>query len=474
MNHLLHLLSEQASPWAYLIVGVLAALEASAFVGLFVPGEIALLAGGYVVQQGHASLAPMLIAAALGAVAGDSIGYEIGRHFGPRLQASRLGQRVGDERWDKAHQFLQRRGGAAIFLGRFVGLLRALVPAVAGSSRMPYRRFLFWNALGGLIFAPGLVLLGYAAGSSYKRVEGYAGKASLILFIIIVMVAAIIWGARRVANNQAEIQAFLTRQAARPRVAELRQRYRRQLDFVADRLDPRSALGLTLTATLAVLVLAAWAFGSLITDLLFDQEVAGPDHATLRFMVNHRADWLTTVMRGITSLGSALVLIPIAVLVTALWRWKRHDWLAAWLLGTSYVGASLSFNIIKRLTHRSRPIGRFQLVHAGGYAFPSGHATQAAAMWGAMAFLLTLIVTTWPKRVAAWTSALLIAGLVGLSRMYLGVHWLSDVLAGWALGSLWLFSLLAARHYLMHREAPRIPGVSAMSAAFGVQRVGRS
>lgn len=443
MSHVFSGLGQLASPWAYVIVGVLAALEASAFVGLFVPGEIALLAGGYVVQQGHASLPPMLIAAALGAVLGDSVGYEIGRRFGPRLQRSRLGRRVGEDRWNKAQEFLHRRGGAAIFLGRFVGVLRALVPAVAGTSRMPYRRFLFWNALGGLLWAPGMVLLGYFAGSSYRRIEHYAGRASLVLLLMVVVCAGIVWSARRIAGHQDAVRHFLDRQASRPRVARLRGRYRRELDFLLRRFDRNTALGVSLSLTLVALVVLAWAFGSLVIDLLSNQDVAGPDHATLAFMVAHRAAWLNAVMRVGTSLGSGLVLVPLSLVVAAIWRWRRRDWSAAWLLGATYGGASLSFNLVKRLTARRRPAARFGLVHAGGYAFPSGHATQAVAVWGALAFLASRVLTRWSRKVGAWSAAIIVSGFVGLSRLYLGVHWLSDVAAGWALGGLWLFALIA-------------------------------
>src|SRR5205823_3743307 len=137
-----------------------------------------------------------------GAIIGDSIGYEIGRKFGPALKASKLGQRVGADRWHRGEAYLARRGGKAVFLGRFIGVLRALVPTVAGASGMPYRRFLLWNAMGGLIWGPTFVFLGYLAGSSYQRVEKIAGRASLVLLLIAVLVAAVVTVARAAAKNR--------------------------------------------------------------------------------------------------------------------------------------------------------------------------------------------------------------------------------------------------------------------------------
>src|SRR5437879_9751678 len=121
----------------------------------------------------------MMAVAAAGAVAGDSIGYEIGRHFGGRLRRSRLGRRVGDARWDRGAAYLARTGGRAIFLARFVGVLRALVPALAGVGRMPYRTFLAWNMAGGILSSCALVGPGSVPAGSHWALRSYAPRPSL-------------------------------------------------------------------------------------------------------------------------------------------------------------------------------------------------------------------------------------------------------------------------------------------------------
>jgi membrane protein DedA with SNARE-associated domain len=190
-----------ASPWAYVVLGLLAAAESAAFVGLAIPGETAMLLGGVLASRGRVSLGVMMAAGAIGAVVGDSIGYEIGRVAGRPLKDSRLGRRVGQARWDKAEAYLRAKGGRAVFLARFVGVLRALVPALAGMSGMPYRTFLPWNLAGGIIWAPGFVLLGYLAGGSYQRVERIAGRASLLLLLLLVLAAAVVGAARWLARH---------------------------------------------------------------------------------------------------------------------------------------------------------------------------------------------------------------------------------------------------------------------------------
>jgi membrane protein DedA with SNARE-associated domain len=181
------ILANLASPWGYMLVGLLATLEAAALLGLVVPGETAMLVGGFLAYQGRASLWLMMAVAAVGAVAGDSIGYEMGRRFGPAIMATRLGRKVGDRRWSRAADFLARKGGRAVFFGRFVGLLRALVPSIAGLSRMPYRTFLAWNAAGGIVWSATFVSAGYVAGASYHQVERIAGRATLLLVALVAL-----------------------------------------------------------------------------------------------------------------------------------------------------------------------------------------------------------------------------------------------------------------------------------------------
>jgi membrane protein DedA with SNARE-associated domain len=196
-------LGDAINPWGYVLIFALCLAEASAFIGLVVPGETALLLAGVVSEEGKLSLTICIACATVGAILGDSLGYEIGRHFGPRMRSSRLGQLVGEERWERAHDYVLRNGGKAIFFGRFIGLLRALVPAIAGDARMPYRRFLVWNVLGAVIVAPGLIIVGYLAGSSYHVIEKRLGQVTYVLLGVLVaaFVARHLWKRRAEANS---------------------------------------------------------------------------------------------------------------------------------------------------------------------------------------------------------------------------------------------------------------------------------
>ena len=185
---------------AYLVVGALCFGEASFFLGFVLPGETAVVLGGVLASFHRVSLVGILLLVVVCAVAGDSVGYEIGRRFGPALLRRLPGKaRRGAE---QSREFLQRRGGPAVFVGRFTALFRALIPAVAGMSTMTYRTFLFWNALGGICWGTGFTLAGYFAGKSYERVISAAGKASTIIIVLVVVVVAgfVIW--RRVHEHR--------------------------------------------------------------------------------------------------------------------------------------------------------------------------------------------------------------------------------------------------------------------------------
>lgn len=138
----------------------------------------------------------MLAVVVLAAILGDSVGYEVGRAFGTRLLASRLLRRHAGG-IEKARALLNRRGGAAVFLGRWTAFFRAVMPALAGTAKMPYRRFLLFNAAGGLSWGVAVVMAGYLAGASYKTIETWLGRSTGTAVAVIVIGAVIIWRLRR-------------------------------------------------------------------------------------------------------------------------------------------------------------------------------------------------------------------------------------------------------------------------------------
>lgn len=181
---------------ALTLVGLLVFAEDALFIGFVIPGETAAVLGGVVASRGHVELWTMMVLVVLAAVVGDTVGYEIGKHFGPRV----LNLKVMNKRrakLDKAQDFLRRRGGSAVFLGRFVAFFRAVMPALAGTSRMHYPRFLVFNAAGGLAWGAGFVLLGFLAGNSYETVAKAAGRDITAVVLVVAVIAFIVWRVRK-------------------------------------------------------------------------------------------------------------------------------------------------------------------------------------------------------------------------------------------------------------------------------------
>jgi membrane protein DedA with SNARE-associated domain/membrane-associated phospholipid phosphatase len=418
------------------VIGLLAMAESGLFVGLVLPGEAAMLLGGLLVFQGRADLEVMLAVCCGAAVAGDSLGYWMGRHAGPRLERTRVGQRIGSERWQRARRYLNEKGGRAVFFGRFVGVLRALVPALAGSARLPFRTFLPYSAAGAVIWVTALVVLGSIAGRSWRLIDQWAGRASLVALVLLALTGTIVVSAKWAARHQQLITERIGNLRRGPRLAPLFDRYSSQIEFFRRRIDPSIRVGLFFTLGILFSIAAASAFG-----VLLDQVIEGDTQSTIdgpvqRFFVEHRDPTITTVMLIITQFGGAIVVASVlgAAAVVAYIRTRSPRWAA--FFSATLIGALALDDVVKFLVGRPRPTAS-QLVEVSGSAFPSGHATAAAAMCAALAYALTRR-SGWRRTVWIWAAGVVVASLVAVSRVYLGVHWLTDVGGGMMLGVFWV------------------------------------
>jgi membrane-associated protein len=185
------------SGWvAYLLIAALVFGETAVFLGFVLPGEAAVVLGGVLASRGHVALAPLAATVVAAAVLGPLLGYEIGRRLGDRLFTVRALRRIpgGPER---ARSAIRDRGALAVLLGRFVVVIRAVMPAVAGAAGVRYRTFLFYDAAGGLVWGVGYCLLGYFAGSAYAAVEERVGTGIAIALAAGVVAATAAWALHR-------------------------------------------------------------------------------------------------------------------------------------------------------------------------------------------------------------------------------------------------------------------------------------
>jgi undecaprenyl-diphosphatase len=196
------------SGWAALVgLFVLPALEAPAFLGLVLPGEVALVLGGVLASRDRIPLAAALAVGTAGALAGDSAGYWIGRRLGPRLLATRLGRRVGPARLHRVESLLLRGGGGPLLVGRCTAGVRVVLPGLAGVLGLRYRVFALWTGAAATFWAVAHVLVGYAAGAGWRQVDRLTGRVGLALAGAVVVAAAVTWTGRRAGGSRAAARA---------------------------------------------------------------------------------------------------------------------------------------------------------------------------------------------------------------------------------------------------------------------------
>ena len=457
LQYLTHLI-ERAGQWGYLFIFMGAMLESAAFLGLVIPGESLVLLAGFLAAQGLLDLDVLIGVVALGAALGDSMGYEMGRRMG-RPALVHYGSRFGlsDARVARADAFFARHGSKAVFLGRFVGFARALVPFLAGSSQMAYRKFLPYNVLGAVLWASAVTLLGYFLGESWQTAGRWLGRASAVLGGMVVFVLLLVWLWRWAVRHEAFIRQSGSRLLQRPRVHALRLRFAPQLAFIRARLSPRSYLGLELTAGAMVLLGASWLFGGVAEDVVHGDPLTLVDVQVAQWFHDHATPLVTRFMLAITHLHDPVRIIVAMAIVAAYLAWKRNWYWLICLCLTLPFGMLLNV-LMKYSFHRIRPSFENPLLVVSSYSFPSGHVAGATLFYGVVAAMLVARIEPWRWRVMIVLAALAMVLLVALTRMYLGVHYLSDVLAAFAEELAWLALCLTGMNtFWHHRAGARLP-----------------
>lgn len=441
-------LLELAEPWAYVVIAALAAAESGAMVGLFLPGETIMLLGGVLVFQGNAEAVPMVLSAWLGGAAGDAFSFFLGRRYGDRIKRTWLGRKIGPERWQRSSAYLDRHGWKAVFFGRFVGVFRALLPPLAGASTMPARTFFTAVLPAGFLFGGGFVLLGVAAGGSWRLIDHWAGRASAVVAVVAVVVGATIFTARWVRTHRQRLLATIN---GIPFVRRLSERHGERLRGLWARWGA-GGYGLYLAVAAVAIGLGTLALGQLIDEVVEGGELRPADSAVLDFFVEHRSDTVTPAMKLLAAVGAWQLVVPVIIAAGAVaMRLKHQRRLLAFTVAAS--GAFVLAEFVRSLvTRRSPPVEA--LVDQMRYSFPDLHAV-GIGMLCAVAALLLSRERGWGVSVVTWAAVVPVGIVAGIARMYLGAAWSSDVIAGLLLGGVWTLVCYTAIDMIPRRPGSR-------------------
>lgn len=445
-------LSRVLGKWTYLVVGVLAFLETGAFVGLVAPGEAAVVVGGVVAGQGEIDIRLLIGLVWFAALCGDTVSYVVGKRLG-RGFLVRHGSRmlITESRLAEVERYMRRYGGATILVGRFIGLVRALAPFIAGASRMPYRRFLPFDVIGSGLWAATFCMLGYVFSQNLGAVIDYAERGVLIFGWTVGVIVTTIYLVRRFRDpdERDRLTAWLDEQERRhPRRAVVIRPLRRvwdgilvpagrwwapKLRFTLDRFKP-GGLGIEFTTASAVAVVSGYTY-YFFTVAALDRPAGDFSNrlndAAFRISDGLRTEWMDTLARSFTHLGALYVVAVVVAATAAICLWRRR-YPEAVILVLGLAGSVAITQLTKSWTEVPRPDGA--LAPYDGWSYPSGHAAYAVN-YVIVALTLERVGGVFARAALAIVATLL-GGAVALSRVYLRVHYLTDVIGGTAAGFL--------------------------------------
>jgi membrane protein DedA with SNARE-associated domain/membrane-associated phospholipid phosphatase len=415
-------------------------LESLTIVGAVVPGSLVILGLGALVPAGAANLWSVIAWAIAGAVAGDGFSYWLGYRYRDSIRTWRPFRRHPGI-LERTEAFFRRHGGKSVFLGRFLQALRCTIPLVAGMAGMPPRRFLAANLSSALLWAPVTVLPGVVVGAAIGLAAGVSLRLLVLAVLVLSTTAIAVWGTRallgrgvpRLAQALGAIETWALHDDSKPR------------RLLAAALGSVRQEGIIVVSLGCLAVLGFWIFFDVLEDVVSGDPLVRADTAVYHFLQGLRTTWADRIMVVVTGLGDGLVVTMVTIAALG-WLAARRAWRAAAYLLAAMALATVFGKGLKALLHLPRPVpGLYTGWEA--YTFPSGHATANAVLYG---FLILLALPELGPRwripligvAATWIAA------VGLSRLYLGAHWLADVLGGtaFALACVGLLGAVYLRH----------------------------
>ncbi|HRZ23809.1 MAG TPA: VTT domain-containing protein [Candidatus Contendobacter sp.] len=423
--------------WMSFFIFASAAAESLTIVGVIIPGALVMFSLGALIGLGHLEFWSAYWWSALGAVVGDAISFWIGRVFHQGVR------RVWPftkhpEMITRSEEFFRKHGGKGVLFGRFFGPVRGTIPTVAGMMDMSWRNFMIANVVSAILWAPAYLVPGMAFGASLDIASRVAGR----LVVLILVIAVVLWMTTWLVKHLVRLAQTHAADWA-PRFYAWSQGRRFIGPITASLLDPEKGEARGLMA-LAAALLGGIVLLGLSLGAAGQQLPSGLDLSLYHFFQELRTPWADALMVFTAGLGDYPVTLPVSLVVFGWLLWRRNH-PAAW-----HWLAALGFGMVTNLLFKGLlPVSSPAEVSQGvlGYSFPSSHATFSTLVFG---FLAVLIAREIPlaRRWIVYLAAALIIVPIAFARLYLGIHWLTDTLAGLCVGLIWVAALgLAYNHH---------------------------
>ncbi|MDD5152442.1 MAG: LssY C-terminal domain-containing protein [Candidatus Pacebacteria bacterium] len=444
---------EYLGSWGYLIILVISFLESIAFIGAIIPGTTIIVISGFLASQGYWNVGLLIIFAAIGSIFGDSISYYFGtkgtkffKHENKFLKLAHL---------EQGKKFFALHGDKSILLARFAGVTRAVIPFVAGLTRMDRKTFIKWIILSALLWAPGSVLLGYFFGGTLGSVgiEKWLTRASVVVIVVCFFVF-LIWLMVKKSKPlflfigsifSSVVDAILTD----PEVQLFIKKHPSFFGFLKKRFLKDQLSGRPLTFFAVTFAYVSFLFFGVIQNVLLSDPVVSSDIRIENLLVIFRAPELTSFFLWITVLGKWQVVgIFCAIASLLLLVWGKRAYIIPMYI--TLAGSCFAGFITKIIFHRPRP--EVAIYVEQSFSFPSVHAITAVAFYGFITYILYRNRHGWKQKTNILFWGILIIFGIGFSRLYLGVHFLSDVWGGYLLGFLWLIIGVGIAEWLIAKE----------------------
>lgn len=431
---------------AYLIIGAVSTAESVAFVGLLIPSTAVLGFAGFLAAQGALNPWLLLIVATIGSIMGDCFSFYIGRRggllFRPENKLFKL------RYLEKGEAFFKKYGDKSVFLAHFISPLRPTIPFVAGLLRMRVRTFFAYDIASALLGCAFYIGLGYFFGHAANEAERTFGKTEWILIGAAIILLAGYFFKRHLVRYGREIISGI-RLLFGPLVRVFLAHHVRLQKFVESR--KRSLFSLTFGFCFSIVILLSITILTKKITIIFDPGLLGDyDLKIAQWFYRHRSRGLAQVLFVITFLGSTKAVAVITAIISGLLiKYRKHVHIIS--LWVAMIGAAGMVWFTKHWILRSRPETAFYA--ETGFSFPSGHAMGAEVLYGWIIFYTFVGSNSWSRKMNVLFACSMMMLLMSFTRLYLGVHYLSDVITGFIVGLLWLGVGIGVEKMWVRRKA---------------------